>query len=651
LLLLINSSRVFAKELQIKPQQEKPLLTWLPLLSSNLKRLQVNKYCPQNQFHDIQVRTENDKLFININKLDWDLNCLSSSSSNIQLASPSGSEQKQTAINSHIDQITTALATFPESEIRINSIYIQSENLNKTLALTMTIRKNAQFIVVDLANEVGRFKLKMNLISKNISADLDVNLIKISPYVDMPSVYKKLIKGNLKVDYLGNLKQWQEGAYTLNAVANMTGVAESIALKSSGNINLLSKQLALDTMTLDLNKINYRIAENKNWQSDYIKIRLTEKKLITLLPQLNFKKMPISLRIGSSVLEIKDEKVNRQKLPAVSVILNPKMIKNEVSGDWKLSSLNQSVEGDVKYSKRHVKVKVKPGQLSAATLFAALSDYYPRFKYWSVNSGEIDYQAEAEYDLTTKSGSLNSRLSAKNIAGKKEDLVFDGLNFSSKLDYQLNHNELLIAQDIQQIKLDSLYIGIPINNLQLDAKFNAGLPIIDHFRADLLGGKVSLNELKLQAPSSSVLEVSALSLNEIVAHSAYPEINSQASIDGQLPLQLTSKGVSIVNGTLYARPPGGFIKVPKNQVSKAITESNPAFSFTLGLLADFQFDRLQGMIDYNPDGNLDLAVEIKGLSPDVSGKQAVEFNYTHQENILELLESLRFIRAPANIIN
>ena len=639
--------------MQIKPQQEKPLLSWLPLFSANLKRFQVNKHCPQNQFHDIQGITENDKLIINIARLDWDLNCVPAQSSKAQLTTSSGSAQKTIVIDSLLEQVTTVLTKFPESEVRINSIYLQSDKFNKTLVLTMKAHKNAHLVVLDLANEFGSLRLKINLLSKEFSAALDFSLEKTFDYVNMPSAYRKLIKGDLKVNYLGNLKRWQEGAYTLNLAANMAGVAKSIALKSSGNINLLNKQLALNNMTLDVDKVNYKISDNKNWQSDYIKIKLTEKNLIALQPQLNFKTMPISLRIGKSILQFKNQQVNvkTQKLPSVSALLIAYMIKNKVSADWRLSSLNQSIEGNLEYSKEHIKVNIEQGRLLAPTLFTALSDYLPTIKYWSVNSGIINYHGNAEYDLKTKSGSLKSRLTANNIAGKKEDFVFGGLSFSSKLDYQVNNNKIIIKQDKQQLKLASLFIGIPIDNLQLDAKLNAGLPIIEHFQADLLGGKVSLKELKLQAPSRSLLKVSGLSLNEIVTHSAYPEIKSQGSIDAQLPLELNAKGISIVNGTVYARPPGGFIKVPNNQITKAMTESNPAFSFTLALLANFQFDRLQGMIDYNPDGNLDLAIEIKGLSPDVSGKQVVKFNYTHQENILKLLESLRFIRAPANVIN
>ena len=109
-----------------------------------------------------------------------------------------------------------------------------------------------------------------------------------------------------------------------------------------------------------------------------------------------------------------------------------------------------------------------------------------------------------------------------------------------------------------------------------------------------------------------------------------------------LPLTLTREGPEIKDGVIFARVPGGYIKVPENTVIKAMGRGNPTFSFTMKLLSNFQFDTMQGRIGYTSDGESDLKIEIKGISPTVSGTQPINFNYSHNENILKLLKSLRF---------
>ncbi|MEH6453194.1 MAG: YdbH domain-containing protein [Psychromonas sp.] len=651
---------VVANELQTPPQSEGEFFSWLPLISSNLKRFQIDKHCPKNQLYDIQVDKKNNKLTINIGRLDWDLNCVSPSSANNSLSSDS-TEQTAT-IDKKLSQMIVTLEKLPETEIHINSIYLQSDKFNKPVPLKLKIHKKQQVIILDLVNESGKLKANINLLTKNIDATLKLSLDKVVDFMNSPTFYEKQINGNLQLDYLGSLHSWEKGDYKLNITSNIPNLVEKVSLNSSGKIDLLDKKLDLKTLSLALQGINYQLSDNKVLKTDFINIKLSEKSLIELIPQLKITKMPINLNIGSSVLHTKQQvtkqanakqqkiKINKQKLPALSMAIKAHVHNQKLQANWILSSLLQAIEGDFQYFDEKIQVKTQHTQLLTSSLLGALSDLIPALKPWSINSEKIAFNAHANFDFKRQSGRFKSAISANNINGEKEDFIFNGLSFSSKLNYKLQKNQLVVEQDKQQLSIDNLFIGIPIDRLQLDTKLNAGQPIIENFQADLLGGQVSLTELRLQAPSQSVLQLSSLSLSEIIKYSAYPDIQSQAKIDGQLPLKLSSNGISIENGIVHARPPGGFIKVPKNQVSAVMTESNPAFSFTLALLANFQFDRLQGIIDYKPEGDLDLKIEVNGLSPDVSGEQAINFNYTHQENILKLLESLRFIRSPNNVI-
>ncbi len=220
-------------------------------------------------------------------------------------------------------------------------------------------------------------------------------------------------------------------------------------------------------------------------------------------------------------------------------------------------------------------------------------------------------------------------------------MLFDGVTVTGEIDYRFEKQQLIIKRDKQQLKIANLFIGIPVQALQVDAQVNGLNIIIDRFKARLLGGRVDFADLKLTAPSQTAIKLSALSLSEVIKYSAYPEIDAQGIIDGLLPLSLTEQGPAIKNGVISARYPG-YIKVPENTVVKAMGKDNPAFAFTMQVLTNLQFDSLQGVLDYAANGETSLNVEMKGINPNLSRARAVIFNYSHNENILQLLKSLRF---------
>ncbi len=64
-------------------------------------------------------------------------------------------------------------------------------------------------------------------------------------------------------------------------------------------------------------------------------------------------------------------------------------------------------------------------------------------------------------------------------------------------------------------------------------------------------------------------------------------------------------------------------------------------SLLLRLLKDLNYHQLSSQVSYQSNGDTTLKVSIKGKSPALSAQREVNFNYTHQENLLQLLKSLR----------
>jgi hypothetical protein len=402
-------------------------------------------------------------------------------------------------------------------------------------------------------------------------------------------------------------------------------------------------------MDLGLTKINYALTNNTLVKAPYLKLTLAKPASINLANGVNINTFPVHLRIAAGVMQTKIEplitsgiRTKIQKFPALFAKTNTHGKTNNLHIDWSLSLINSTIAGSLNYHSKLLTANIKKGQLSVPVLIDGLQNYVPAVKNWSVDKGIINYQLNASYNLQKKTGYVKSLLTGQDIAGQKGTILFDGLSFNSDTDFKVKNATFHLKQGNQQLMVDNLFVGVPIQATRIDAHSSAGITVIDDLNARLLGGEVSIENLKIQPQSRSSLNLSGLNLSEIIKYSAYPAITANGLLDGVLPLTLTSQGLNIEQGVIFARAPGGYIRVPQDDVVKKMASTHPTFAFTLRLLSNFQFETLRGRVGYTTDGQMDLKAEIHGMNPDVSGVQPIKFNYSHSENILKLLESLRF---------
>ncbi|MGB5444702.1 MAG: YdbH domain-containing protein [Psychromonas sp.] len=630
-------------------QQEKPLLSWLPLLSTNLERFQPDKNCPQNQIKTIQLLKAPTKITGSVARIDWDLDCQSANAAQKPTDSSATLKQKKPQIDQQIAQISKILAQLPDSEIEIKSVNLRSLHLNKNLSFSVQISKKQQTLLISLVNEAMQLTLNVDLISKDFRFKSELQSESFAQYLTLPKAYQGVKKGLLTVNYSANLNNWEAGKFAFNSDVGVTGLAEEIVLSMKGDINLLNGQVNLQQMQADLSKVNYAIAPDKVLNAPYIKLNIMKPASIGFSEQINIKTLPIQLQMGSSKLVTKVDRgvkqrarIDTYKFPPLLARVETQEQKGALYFDWSLSFANTTILGDLNYTPNLISGEIKKGQLIMPELIKALQGYLPIVENWSLSKGQVNYQLTFKYNPLRKTGVVTSALTGVELAGGKDDIVFDGLFFNSATDFEINNSSIAIAQGKQQLQLETLFIGVPVKTILIDAHSDAGIVVIDNFKTWLLGGEIAFDNLKIQPDNGTKINISGLRLSEIVKYSAYPAIVSQGLLDGVLPLTITDQGVNIEQGAIFARAPGGYIKLPQDETVEEMTSKNPALSFTLQLLSNFQFDTLQAMIGYTADGEVDVKAEIQGVSPDVSGKQPVKLNYSHRENLLKLLESLRF---------
>lgn len=196
-----------------------------------------------------------------------------------------------------------------------------------------------------------------------------------------------------------------------------------------------------------------------------------------------------------------------------------------------------------------------------------------------------------------------------------------------------------------QLTIAQMDVGFPVTQIEATgwryAQDDAGSRLrLDTLGARLLGGSLSVADLVVDLDTVAArfpVALNDLSVADILALEG-EDISGTGRIDGLLPVVLEAGAVRIAKGTLAARAPGGIIRISN---SFAAPTGQPGLDFALQALADFRYSELSALVNYAPDGDLKLAVALKGSNPAIENGRPIHYNVNVSENIPSLLESLQ----------
>ena len=217
-----------------------------------------------------------------------------------------------------------------------------------------------------------------------------------------------------------------------------------------------------------------------------------------------------------------------------------------------------------------------------------------------------------------------------------------------------------------QAKLASINVGTVVEDINLGASI-ALLPEymqlhLQQAEAKLFAGKIWLQPLTVTvgrrllatpaiAPFSTAdsltrqpiiigkIAFANIALADIIALYQLPGVKVTGRLKGSLPFTLQGKAITVRHGVIQQQKSGGVIQITDNPTIAQLKLSRPELSYALDLLANLDYHYLQSEVDYQPNGLVKLIISIKGNNP--VENQPIEFNYTHQENLLLLLRSLQ----------
>ncbi|NRA53351.1 MAG: YdbH domain-containing protein [Gammaproteobacteria bacterium] len=292
-----------------------------------------------------------------------------------------------------------------------------------------------------------------------------------------------------------------------------------------------------------------------------------------------------------------------------------------VAGRWKLPQ--QAVRPLV--ALKPALIELWPPELVLTAKVDQIFNYQGKF-----NRGMLRLNANVQGHLMVEQGSY-------------QELYLTQLG--AKWQCQFKANRQFSADCAIDVTLAALDVGLALSNLELKAKLSqknqqTKLEILSS-AGELLGGTLDFGEIDL----SNLDEIDATLTLKNISLAALVELQQQSGItvtgrlNGKLPMRIVNNKVSISGGRLANDASGGVIQIKDNQAVNQLRLSQPQLEFVWDALENLHYSELSSDIDYKADGSAIIKVAIRGRNP--AFERSIEFNYSHQENILQLLRSLR----------
>lgn len=253
-------------------------------------------------------------------------------------------------------------------------------------------------------------------------------------------------------------------------------------------------------------------------------------------------------------------------------------------------------------------------------------------------------------DVTTRSGTLtlsgrwrggakptlSGRLRGNKVALDWGSINATGLDADLDLSWRGGKARIRSRAPATLAKLD---VGTPITDVRLDVDTNLKTWTFNHIQAALLGGRLQAPQLVWPSPRYQTVVLTGIKVAQLAALQSQPVVTLSGAVGGYLPLQLKQDTIAVRDGRLANETPLS-LSIPRTDSVKSLEQSNQAVAMALNAINPLRIDDFLAHINMSADGWLDAAVTIKGVNPR-RHQLPVVFHYTHRENVLELLRSLR----------
>ena len=263
-----------------------------------------------------------------------------------------------------------------------------------------------------------------------------------------------------------------------------------------------------------------------------------------------------------------------------------------------------------------------------------------------LSSGRLSGDGKLTLPAGNGKPTANLTLEARGLAGIFDRSEISGLD--ARLTAQLRRDRLRL--DVSELRLVELNPGFTFGPLLLRGHYEAAIDQPAKGRltwqiaeTQILGGRFWLpaGALDLAAPQQRLsARLEGVQLGDVLA--AYPTegLSGSGVIDGSFDVQRSAEGLSVRDGKLAARAPGGVLRFRSPKI-EALGQANPAMKIVTEALHDFHYDLLTSDVRYDENGKLNLGLRLNGHNPALEGGRPINFSINLEEDIPALLTSLQ----------
>ncbi len=273
---------------------------------------------------------------------------------------------------------------------------------------------------------------------------------------------------------------------------------------------------------------------------------------------------------------------------------------------------------------------------------------------WDVVSGTWTTELELNWKTgdtgTEYNGTMVNRAHA--LAGNYNDSVFTGLNTGLTASLDSAAGVTLSPSSIEVALLD---VGVPVEQIAANFALNVREQAVQvqNLSMSALGGQLVTDPFRFgmqEERNDIILRPQSIQLQFMVDLAEFEDIELSGSISGVLPVTISDKTMTIANGRLESDPPGGVIRYLPGIATDDAEMSDSGLDLVSRALANFQFDSLTSDVDYTENGDLKLQMKLTGINPDMDHRQPVILNLGVENNIPQLLRSLRATRSIEELL-
>ncbi|MBO1519600.1 intermembrane phospholipid transport protein YdbH family protein [Oceanisphaera pacifica] len=324
----------------------------------------------------------------------------------------------------------------------------------------------------------------------------------------------------------------------------------------------------------------------------------------------------------------------QQTIPAASLQLQAKdLIANQGQMSLKLAP-KVRLNGAWHYD-QGLALTVPKQSLSAADVWSWLDEWLLLPVVMDMPAGQWQVALNAANVLDSKQPiNIEAALSKGQLS--YSDLLAEDLAAKFKLSWS---EQGLRSVGPQGLSVAQLNVGIPITNIQGALRLQADGLWLSGLTAQVFDGYLALSPMALNATPQGEAHFSDISLEPLLNYASVDGLTGQGRLKGRLPFSF-DQGLSVTKGR--AESEQGWITYQASEQLQASGDANISLGLTLGLLSDLRYDRLGADISMARNGEAIINSHLYGQAP-INGKlHPVNLNYHHQENLLQLLASLRF---------